>query len=41
MMGTSGSANCYMKIEHCLSYDNEHCTECDDSYIVSNDKISC
>jgi hypothetical protein len=30
-----------MKIEHCLSYDNEHCTECDDSYTLNANKRSC
>jgi hypothetical protein len=32
MIGISGSGNCYVKINGCEIYDNEHCVECSDSY---------
>lgn len=41
MVGSSGSANCYVRIDNCITYDNEHCTECNDSYSLSTDKKSC
>lgn len=41
MQGPSGVANCYVKIDNCASYYNEHCNECVDSYVLDATKLQC
>lgn len=33
--------NCYNKIQNCALYEDEHCIECQNSYTLNDDKLSC
>lgn len=34
-------SNCYIEIEHCVHYKDEHCLECSDSFVTSHNMRSC